>query len=409
MYSIFFLSIIHLSVFDGASCQDNPETLIILTLSPVQQKEPTREIGVYFYCPGCASSETLTVYDQNQQTFESTITDVSGFMKTGLQASPETFPNFTAQILRDGKQIYSTRGIDRANWMHDNKSLLKHLSLPQLVIPGTHQSGAYERPDNLGIWNLCQDLSIEEQLDLGIRYLDIQPSCERVKNQCKSFYVEYSLLKMMSMGEVFSEMKAFLNRTNEIVILSFSDFSSEFQSDEDHGRFMKYIKKELGDYLYPLNTTSRGWSTSLKKIWSAEKRVVVSYNYRGPVDPVFGTGVEQSWCYCKRSDDLHVFFADPQKREEWASRTSPSVDVVQLTPDWEMIVPQDSMESDSPFNFKAWTDEFSPKVCEWYHEEWNISSNVIVVDFFEATGIVDLAVYWNLKRGKKHQSLVNKN
>ncbi|XP_063976122.1 uncharacterized protein LOC135162009 [Diachasmimorpha longicaudata] len=410
MYWIIFLLMIHLSAMDVVSCQDNSDDLlVILTLSPRHGEDSTRELGVYFYCPQCTDNETLIVYDQAQQRFEWTITEKSGFMKTGLQASPETFPDFTGAILQNGTQIYSTTTVDRVNWMYNNKSVLKHLSLPQLVIPGTHQSGAYEHPGTLGIWNLCQDLSIEQQLELGIRYLDIQPSCERSKGRCASFYVEYSLLKMMSMSEVFSELKAFLNKTNEIVILSFSDFSTEFQSDEDHGRFMDYIKHKLGDYLYPLNTTPHGWSTSLKKIWSAKKSVIVSYNYGGPVDPAFGTGVEQSWCYCKRPDDLHVFFADPWKRREWDTRTSPSVDVVQLTPGWEIIVTQDSSETDYTFDFKVWTDEFSPKVFKWYHEEWNVSSNVVVVDFFEATGIVDLAVHWNLKRGKKYQSLMNKN
>uniref|UniRef100_A0A0C9R1V7 PHLC protein n=1 Tax=Fopius arisanus TaxID=64838 RepID=A0A0C9R1V7_9HYME len=400
MCRLLLLLVLHLNLLDLSSSED--ETLVILTLSPAEEDETTRKIGVYYHCPDCAPGDVLRVADEHQ-IFEKIIGDPRGFLRTDLRVSPESFSDITATILRNGELIYSSPVIDRANWMHDNKSILKYLSLPQLVIPGTHQSGAYDRPETHGIWNLCQDLSIEDQLTLGIRYIDVQPSCKRIEDQCQSFFMEYSLLEMLPMDAVFSEIKGFLNRTNEIVILSLSDFSSEFQSDEDHARFMEFIKHELADDLFSFNTTSHGWSTPLGKIWKAEKRLIISYNYGGPVDPTFGTGVQPFWCNCQRSDDLHVFFADPQKRKNWANRKIPSVDVVELIPGWQTVVPHDSSnsaESSPPFSFKAWTEEFSPKVCEWYHEQWNATSNVVVVDFFETTGVVDLAVHWNKKRGE---------
>ena len=59
------------------------------------------------------------------------------------------------------------------NWMH---SLNDDVSLSQLSIPGTHNSGA--RYETWPGTSQCQDLSIDEQLEAGVRFLDIR-CCHR--------------------------------------------------------------------------------------------------------------------------------------------------------------------------------------------------------------------------------------
>lgn len=54
-----------------------------------------------------------------------------------------------------------------ARWM---KALNENLNLSALTIPGTHDSGAYKRNDLAK----CQTMSIEKQLESGIRFLDIR-------------------------------------------------------------------------------------------------------------------------------------------------------------------------------------------------------------------------------------------
>ncbi len=72
-----------------------------------------------------------------------------------------------------------TEGVDRGEipgsggWM---AALDDGMSLGQIVIPGTHNSGAEYA--QLAFFSKCQSLSVREQLEAGFRYLDIRLSGE---------------------------------------------------------------------------------------------------------------------------------------------------------------------------------------------------------------------------------------
>lgn len=51
-------------------------------------------------------------------------------------------------------------------------------------------------------------------------------------------------------------------------------------------------------------------------------------------------------------------------------------------------------------SIRAWADEAGEYIPKWYHEEFNSSANIVAVDFLHASGIVDLAIYWNEKRAE---------
>lgn len=60
---------------------------------------------------------------------------------------------------------------DLSNWMSyvDGSK-----SLRDMTIPGTHDSGAYQTTSTTGIWAQTQNHDIEDQLKMGIRFLDIR-------------------------------------------------------------------------------------------------------------------------------------------------------------------------------------------------------------------------------------------
>jgi hypothetical protein len=73
----------------------------------------------------------------------------------------------------------SSAEVSGSNWM----SYMPDIEISRLSIPGTHDSGAREfsdiTPDSAVI---TQTLTIREQLDAGVRYLDIR--CRHIANRC---------------------------------------------------------------------------------------------------------------------------------------------------------------------------------------------------------------------------------
>ncbi len=95
--------------------------------------------------------------------------------------------------------------------------------LSELNIAGTHDSAtAYVQMDNVA---RCQDKTIAEQLQMGVRFLDI-----RLTKKGDEFYLVHSLAdcysdkektKRLTFGEVIANCKAFLNENpEETIILS---------------------------------------------------------------------------------------------------------------------------------------------------------------------------------------------
>ncbi|KIC62838.1 hypothetical protein RM51_11010 [Chryseobacterium taiwanense] len=87
-----------------------------------------------------------------------------------------------------------------ANWM---SFLDDHKFLSQLTIPGTHDSGALYGGDLVK----CQNLSFSEQLDLGIRFLDVR--CRHIDN---SFAIHHGMVyQNQNFNGVLNACYSFLN------------------------------------------------------------------------------------------------------------------------------------------------------------------------------------------------------
>lgn len=43
-------------------------------------------------------------------------------------------------------------------------------------------------------------------------------------------------------------------------------------------------------------------------------------------------------------------------------------------------------------------DESNRHISKWYTEEWGMSANIVSVDFYRGTNLLDGAIYWNLNK-----------
>jgi 1-phosphatidylinositol phosphodiesterase len=98
------------------------------------------------------------------------------------------------------------------NWM---TSLPDNSSISALSIPGTHDSGARFEPIN-GTAK-CQNLTIAEQLEAGIRFLDIR--CRHIDN---AFAIHHgSVYQNLNFNDVLLACNAFLsNHPGEVIVMS---------------------------------------------------------------------------------------------------------------------------------------------------------------------------------------------
>lgn len=135
----------------------------------------------------------------------------------------------------------------RENWM----SYFQNKSIHELVIPGSHDSFAYDfkilGPNESGmprianlfikLWAKCQSKTIYEQLLMGIRYFDI-----RITKYNGEYYTIHSLIAV-PVNQVLHDILLFIDTfPTEKIILDFNHLYID-----DVKEFEEYLKFQIGD------------------------------------------------------------------------------------------------------------------------------------------------------------------
>ena len=144
------------------------------------------------------------------------------------------FSNILKQKINDQKY---------ADWM---KSLDDGLSLREVNMPGSHDTMAlYSIADLAG---QCQSLSLEEQLNLGVRFLDIRLKEENNKLKAVHGFID----QKASFAQITKVVESFLNKhTNEFLIMSIKEEAAASSSSLS---FEECLKTYLGSDKYLKNT-----------------------------------------------------------------------------------------------------------------------------------------------------------
>ena len=124
-----------------------------------------------------------------------------------------------------------------SSWM---SVLDNEINLAQLSIPGTHESAARYEPFE-GVAK-CQDLSIGEQLNAGIRFLDIR--CRNVKDSFAIYHGPF--YQRLGFREVLDVCRNFLSaHPGEVIVMSIKE---EFVAA---GNTMSFEQVFLKNYVLP--------------------------------------------------------------------------------------------------------------------------------------------------------------
>ncbi|MDJ1472012.1 phosphatidylinositol-specific phospholipase C [Xanthocytophaga flava] len=152
------------------------------------------------------------------------------FLLVGCQSESPVQPK-SSYSGKSAKVAYSLN-----NWM---SLVSSSLTLSQLSIPGTHDSGALYEP--VSGTAKCQNLTIGNQLIAGIRFLDVR--CRHIDN---AFAIHHgSIYQNMNFDDVLNACWSFLasNPTETIIMSVKEEYNSSNVSRTFEQTFDTYIQK----------------------------------------------------------------------------------------------------------------------------------------------------------------------
>ncbi|XP_057575160.1 PI-PLC X domain-containing protein 1 [Hippopotamus amphibius kiboko] len=188
-----------------------------------------------------------------------------------------------------------------ADWMAALCSRLWDVPLHHLSLPGSHDTMTYclnkkspiahneswmlrllskvlpcvTRPVVLK-WSVTQVLTVTEQLDAGVRYLDLRIA-HMVEGSEKNLHFVHMVYTTALVEDTLTEISEWLeNHPREVVILACRNF--ERMTEELHEYLVTCIKNIFGDMLCP-----RGEVPTLRQLWSRGQQVLVSYEEEASV------------------------------------------------------------------------------------------------------------------------------
>ena len=207
-------------------------------------------------------------------------------------------------------------------WMGDLKPRIGHMQLNQLAIPGTHDSGTSTLDPNMGFsidfvlgpiqtkidqalnddpilspifdgafdgvaktfikpWAVAQGRSVYEQLNAGIRYLDLRPCAYPDPGSVTDIRICHSLFGE-SLGNIFTDVRQFsLAHPDEIILLDVNHISNNSLTGSPSDLLAttildKFTKVSTGDML--IRTTNITPTSTLDQIWAQPGRIIVLYD-----------------------------------------------------------------------------------------------------------------------------------
>lgn len=173
-------------------------------------------------------------------------------------------------------------------WMTELAEVWK-MPLKELFIPGTHCSGCYMTRENgkrkeLADHGFLQSFDIWHQLVFGIRYLDFSVGLAKGfkrRSHAEMFWIQNGEHLISPLVPILKEIVKFVERSKEIVILSFRRFSSTFDSNYKHYEaFKELLVDELGHYAVINPQDGReSFDLTIEEMKKVSKYLLITYNH----------------------------------------------------------------------------------------------------------------------------------
>lgn len=220
-------------------------------------------------------------------------------------------------------------GKGAARWMQRSMHLIGHLPITEISLPGSHDSCTSALTDEVSVdhgsvqitelrkaygrrivdpivrdWSRNQPLAVREQLDSGVRYLDVRIGNDASKQSLAEGIRCCHGLWGISFARMLQDIADFVRENSaEFVILDCNHFYHVTR--EGHKHILESIQSALGPTLVPRHR----WMLPLSDLASQSQRVFVVYHWEGLRDfgsdwALEGGSVDSTWPDAKDLDSL---------------------------------------------------------------------------------------------------------
>jgi len=304
-----------------------------------------------------------------------------------------------------------------ADWMKDlPKEVRASRPLCQLVIPGTHDSFTYHLDKRLPVgpdtekevqrlgnlfpcvksiiykWSKCQNMDVEEQLNNGVRYIDIRLGilpkkyCNGESESLDKFRVIHALYGE-SINRPLAKIQKFLeDHSGEVVILDFQHTYSF--TDEDHNFLVERIENIFKNKLCP--KTEIISSLTLEYMKQKGHQAIIIYPRMATSSNLFMWPrclCPSPWANTTKIDILSPFLK--QGLEQRDDKNAFFVSQAILTPTYKTITS----------HLTSSLEKSLAKTCDAFAMKWlseNPSNlNIVIVDFVEKDNISEILIKLN--------------
>ncbi|XP_044598312.1 PI-PLC X domain-containing protein 2-like [Cotesia glomerata] len=394
-------AVIFIKIFGNSSANECNTSQIILSYAPINDSQEIRgQIVIYWFLEDFKLGDSLVLYHDTKDLFFTYFPkNSSGFVKTGIAPVDARYSLESMYIdqctgyhvawLRNSTELMLTCLSSHANWMYDNRKIIENLTLAELFIPGTHNSGSYRYelpPTILDRYTVTQEKSVMDQLLTGIRYLDIRPCI--VDNK---YWVCHGLFAMQPLDDIFKDIKDFLDNTMEIVIINFKEFPQGFEILESHLNFLNYLLDEFEGYFLE---TFQIHQKTLGEIWKSDNRLIFSYVSEFEALPNLN---QSKLIYQSLMVAQNLFICS----REFSKMNLRAV-MAEITLDSSMIIVDAALFyfGRGEKSLRELAVQTGPLVTMWYKKRHFKTANIVAVDFIDATGIIEVAIWSNIYRAK---------
>lgn len=140
------------------------------------------------------------------------------------------------------------------------------------------------------------------------------------------------------------------------------------------------------------------WDATLNDIWRSGKRIVVAYDHFGLVQNegqgLLWQSVRQRWGKVKDGPvQLEKFLIQSRSNLTRDFQTSrPFAEMAELTPEAVDVL------TNRYGGLRSMADSVNWQVTKLYQGDFGVGANIVAVDFYRATNLVQIAIDWNRKK-----------
>jgi hypothetical protein len=200
-----------------------------------------------------------------------------------------------------GKELPETQTLEMKNWMGQMAPQIQNHSITEIFIPGSHDSATYHLEQEFGknqdisnqlnsfkyagvgfaitkvaySWSRAQGSRIYDQLNNGVRYLDLRVIWRDSK---KAFYTVHGLYGP-SLDDVLGQIVQFLKENpKEILVIQIGDLRYMGQNaNQKSEELAKKLQDKFGDKL--IKKSAHGLQTTIQDIWKGPGRIFLIFNH----------------------------------------------------------------------------------------------------------------------------------